>query len=488
VPIAIFDADTKLSFCNKAGLQFFNIEESYVMSSPSFAETLGVLVDKKKITEAKDYQTLKNTWLGYFREIVAPHHEFMHTPDGRSVNIVISPHYGGGLIFVFEDITEKLVMERERNALFAVQRETIEHLHDGILVFGTDNKVRIINPAINEVWGTDSFSTDFSNLHIRDFFSRASDLFVSPDDYEAWISQVISMSEFRTESSGTIALVTGKNIDYVYVPLPDGLNLIRFVDMTDRRKLENALRERNEMMLQIDRLKSHFIANVSFELKSPINTISGFSDILINQYFGELNEKQLEYCRSILEAANKLADIIDAMLNLATIEAGHNKMRYKEIYLSEFLREIVKLFNDTSNKKNIAIQVSVEEPNLSAYCDEYSVKQVIFQIISLLLKMTQTGDTINILAYKSTEQQDYIIISIKNTGLGIPKDELENISKILMSDNGHRPNFSSSSDFVFMFAKHVVRLHGGKLGIDSDYETGTNITLSIPAKPQIHFS
>ncbi|MDR0630424.1 MAG: PAS-domain containing protein [Holosporales bacterium] len=488
VPIAICDADTKLSFFNKAGLQFFDLEESYAMSSPSFVEILGVLIDKKKITEAKDYQTLKNTWLRYFREIVAPHHEFMHTPDGRSINIVVSPHYGGGLIFVFEDITEKLVMERERNALFAVQKETIEHLHDGILVFGGDNKIRMMNPTINEIWETDNWGTNSSDLHIKDFFSRTSDLFISSDDCETWISQIISMSESRTESSGTIMLVNGKNIDYIYVPLPDGHNLIRFADVTDRRKLENALREKNDMMSQIDRLKSHFISNVSFELKSPINTISGFSDILINQYFGDLNERQLEYCRSILEASNKLADIIDAMLNLATIEAGHNKMRYKEIYLSEFLNELVKLFNDAASKKNVAIQTSVEESSLNAYCDEYSIKQVLFQITSLLLKITQIGETISIHASKLAEQQDYITISIKNTGFGMPRDELDNINKILMNDNDHKPNFSSSSDFVFLFAQHVAQLHEGRLSVESDYEAGTIITISIPANPPFMFN
>ncbi|MDR2074870.1 MAG: PAS-domain containing protein [Holosporales bacterium] len=483
VPIAIFDADTKLSFCNKAVLQFFDLEESYVASSPTFAAVLGVLFDQKKITQEQDYQTLKETWLRYFREIVVPYHTFMHTPDGKSVNIAVSPHYGGGLLFVFEDITEKLVMERERNTLFEVQRETIEHLHDGILVFGIDNKVRVMNPAFKGIWGTHNFDSDFLDVHIKDCFLRASNLFASPDDCEAWISKIISLAEFRTEDSGTITLTNEKNIDYAYVPLPDGLNFIRFVDVTDRRKLESALREKNDIMSQIDSLKSNFIANVSFELKSPINTISGFSDILINQYFGELNEKQMEYCYSILEATNKLAEIIDAMLSLATIKAGQNKVRYEEVYLLDFLNKLAELFHDATSKKNIIIQTSIDEPNLNAYCDEPSVKQVIFQIISLILKMTQIGETIYITASRSTEQQDYIAISIKNGGFGMPKDELDNVNKILMSNNDYRSNLSTASEFVFLFAKHVAQQHGGRLSISSDYETGTNITLSIPAQP-----
>ena len=107
------------------------------------------------------------------------------------------------------------------------------------------------------------------------------------------------------------------------VPLPDGNVLLTYLDVTDTARVERALRERNEALETAGRLKSEFIANVSYELRTPLNAVIGFAEILNNQYFGDLNPRQLDYSRGILASSQQLMKLINDILDLATIEAGY---------------------------------------------------------------------------------------------------------------------------------------------------------------------
>ncbi len=482
VPIAIFDINTKLIFANSAIQKLFEIEESYAMSQPYFGEIVDLLMEKRKLPEVSDHQKFKQKLLNYFRDIVDPYHLFVHTPDNHSLNIIMSPNYGGGLIIVCEDITEKITIEREYNALSAVQKATLDHLHDGILVFGTDNRIKMINPAITSIWQI-SDENNCYDMHIKTFFSSQSDLFISLDDYETWISQVINMGEQRNAVSGIINLKSGKNIDYAYVPLPDGLNLIRFADITDRITLEKTLIEKNEIMSQLDRLKSNFIANMSYEIKSPINTITGFSDILLNQYFGQLNDRQMEYCASILNAANKLAEMVDTMLNLASIEAGPNRMQYKSINLQEFLEGTIALFNQTIRNKNISVIYSLTSSTANIYFDENSMKQAMFQLLSMIIKTTPIGENITISSNDTTDTPNYIDISIKNKGISLSHEEIQRLQQILSFDHNNKSTPTTTSDFGILFANHVIKLHNGKIFIRSTQNAESEIMIRLPVKP-----
>ena len=123
--------------------------------------------------------------------------------------------------------------------------------------------------------------------------------------------------------SGRRGRVDGSVIDWALVPLPDGASLFTFQDVTDSIRVERALRDRAEAMETADRLKSEFIANISYELRTPLTAIVGFAEILENQFFGELNERQLEYSRGIVQSSVQLTTLINDILDLASIEAGH---------------------------------------------------------------------------------------------------------------------------------------------------------------------
>ena len=133
---------------------------------------------------------------------------------------------------------------------------------------------------------------------------------------------MVTQSTEPASNSGRLERATSRSSTGPRCPLPDGASLFTFLDVTDSIRVERALRERTEALETTDRLKSEFLANISYELRTPLNAIVGFAEILENKFFGELNERQLEYSRAIVESSQRLLTLINDILDLATIEAG----------------------------------------------------------------------------------------------------------------------------------------------------------------------
>src|SRR5256885_7184355 len=135
--------------------------------------------------------------------------------------------------------------------------------------------------------------------------------------------QIIANITAQEPTNGLLDRRDGSVLQLATVPLPDGNVLVTCLDVTDTARVERVLRERNEALETAGRLKSEFIANVSHELRTPLNAVIGFAEILNNQYFGDLNLRQLDYSHGILASARLLMRLINDILDLATIEAGY---------------------------------------------------------------------------------------------------------------------------------------------------------------------
>src|SRR5208282_6626698 len=148
----------------------------------------------------------------------------------------------------------------------------------------------------------------------------------------------------------------GSRLQAVTVPLPDGNMLLSYLDVTDSSRVEQALRERTEALETAGRLKSEFIANVSYQLRTPLNAIGGFAEILANQYFGELNPRQMEYSRGILESAQKLSSLINDILDLATIEAGYLQLETAPVDIHALMSAVMALAHERARNQGIALE------------------------------------------------------------------------------------------------------------------------------------
>ena len=152
--------------------------------------------------------------------------------------------------------------------------------------------------------------------------------------------------------------------------------------MTDGFRIERALRQRTEALEEADWLKSQFIANVSYELRTPLNTIGGFSEILADQFFGKLNPKQVEYVDGILKSSGYLLALINDILDLATIEAGRMQLDTEEFDVNDMVQGVLRMVEDRALERRISLTTELPQDIGGMDGDERRIRQVIFNLLS----------------------------------------------------------------------------------------------------------
>src|SRR5260221_2769899 len=224
----------------------------------------------------------------------------------------------------------------------------------------------------------------------------------------------------RRPSRGITLRGDGTAIEHSLVPLPDGATLLTYVDVTDRLRVETALRERNLALETADRLKTEFIANVSYELRTPLNTILGFAEILANQYFGELTPRQVEYSKGILESSHRLLSLINDILDLATIEAGYMALERTDVELHGLLANVLSLMRERTRNQQLTLVFDCPPTIGSIQADPRRIKQALFNLLSNACKYTPPHGTVTL---ATRREPDEIVITVSDTGVGIPEQD-----------------------------------------------------------------
>ncbi|HBM90473.1 MAG TPA: hypothetical protein DD400_01135 [Rhodospirillaceae bacterium] len=401
----------------------------------------------------------------------------MFLPDGRSLRILAAPHSLGGLIFVHENVTDQLALETSYNTLMAVQHETIDHLAEGVALFGSDGKLRLSNQALSRLW---KYEPAFlaSSPHITDMLEVARPLLEIDEDWASRKVKMVGYALDRTPRSGRMKRTDDLVVEYLTVPLPDGSVLNSFVDITDSVRVEQALRASNAALAAADRLKSDFVANVSYQLRTPLNTITGFAEILAEQYFGTLNERQREYTTTIRTESEKLSRLINDVLDLATIEAGRMVLDRRAVNVAQLLNDAKEMTAEWARQQSLDILIDCPSDIGMFEVDENRMKQALFNLIGNAIKYTPPGGKIGLAAWK---QDIWIVLSVLDTGVGIPQDDQERVFGKFEKSNAHLRQ--GGAGLGLSLVKSFVELHGGRVEIFSDEKDGTRISCFLPQKP-----
>jgi signal transduction histidine kinase/PAS domain-containing protein len=475
--VAIYGADKRLKFHNASFAALWGLEEDWLATEPALDEVLERLRERRRLPEVADFPTFKRQLLDHFTGLIEPQQELVHLPDERTLRLAIVPHPFGGLTFVYEDVTDRLALERSYNTLSEVQRETLDHLYEGITVWGSDGRLKLHNPAYRRIWGL--LESDVAGEpHISQIVEKIRDFFDDGGDWAATRNDIIARVTAHTLSSGPLDRRDGSVLEIANVPLPDGNVLSTCLDVTDTARVERALRERNEALETAGRLKSEFIANVSYELRNPLNAVIGFAEMLNRQYFGTLSPRQLEYSRNILDSAHQLMSLINDILDLATIEAGYMTLETGEVDVDDLLRSVVTLTHERARNRDLTLDCRCP-PGIGAIAaDERRLKQALFNLVSNAIKFTPAGGTVTLAAERHDGE---LALTVSDTGIGIPSADQERVfDKFERGDPQAR---ESGAGLGLSLVKNLIELHGGTVTLTSALGRGTTVSCRLPARP-----
>jgi signal transduction histidine kinase len=471
--VAIFGADRKLTFYNKAFRDMWDLDESFLLDRPGHGQLLDRLRERRKLPARANYAEWRAEELSYYLDIDGVKEDTWSLPDERTLSVTRQRHPMGGLLLLFKDITGELELQTRFNAIVKTQSSTLDNLHEAVAVFGGDGRMKLHNNAFQRLW---SLSEEMLKDHpdYDDVVEECIPLFHDTEIWAAMKSHITDPSaKARQSTTGEMRRSDGSILTYLTHPLPDGNTLIAFADVTATRRVESALRERAEAFEAADRLKTEFVRNVSYQLRSPLTVIFGYAELLETQRNGDLTERQKDYVSAILSASDHLSKLIENILDLAMIEAGRMDLDLEDVDLAGVIEESIEMVVSKAEDTQIAVRSEIEGKLGMIRADERRIRQILFNLISNSLRFTDSGGEIVISAQR---MGDMVTFSVRDNGRGLEADKRATSFDSFVSGD------QRGAGLGLALVKHFVDLHGGTVGMKPVDGGGLEVTCWLPAQ------
>lgn len=248
------------------------------------------------------------------------------------------------------------------------------------------------------------------------------------------------------------------------------------IDITERKKNEEVLKDAKEKAESADRLKSAFLATMSHELRTPLNSIIGFTGILMKGIAGALNEEQLKQLGMVKGSAQHLLELINDVLDISKIEAGQLVVTNRKFDLSKTIKKIVSTVQPMAEKKNLKLYLNIAEDVKEIDSDERRVGQILLNIINNAVKFTDIGSV----KIDAVATEKNVITKITDTGIGIKKEDMDKLFKPFSQiDTGLTRNHEGTGLGLSISQKLIEKL-GGAITVESEVGVGSTFTVMLP--------
>jgi len=472
--VAVFDQSRQLVFHNTAFTRLFEIDEAALNERPSHGELLDRLREKRLLPEQADFAAFKKGELAYYETppTAETPDELWSLPDGRTLRVARQRHPLGGLLVVFENMTDQLALQARYNTQLKVQRATLDKLHEAVAVFGSDGSLRLRNAAFEQMWRLDPEHLD--QAPFEDIAETCLKLYPDPKSWAELKARVTDPSpEARKPMTGEIVRADGSVLTWLTRPLPDGATLIAWDDVTDSRKIETALRERAEALEASERIKTEFVEHVSYQLRTPLTTIGGYADLLAHGFAGELNDRQSEHVGSIQSASEQLAKLIDDILDIAAIDAGQLELDMAETDLKAVAREAAALVASRAEHAGVKLSVDAEPGAQPVDADARRIKQVVYNLLTNALDHVEEGGRVEI----GVELEDgEARLWVADDGAGIAPEQQARVFERFEAGQG------GGAGLGLALVNDIIRLHGGWVQLESSPGEGARVTCHLPRR------
>ncbi len=475
--VAIFGPDRRLRSSNAAYRELFGLDPAFLEAMPDESAILDRLRATRKLPEQVDFRSWKAELLSAYRSLEARDYQW-HLPEGQTLRVIANPHPQGGLTWIYENVTARIDLETRYNSLVRVQGETLNHLSEGVAVFGSDGRLRLNNPAFAAIWRLD-FGRLAARPHVAEVVAQCSALHGDSAAFEKLTASVAGFDETRASVAGRMERKDGRVIDYATVPLPEGQTMVTFVDVTDTVRVERALVDRNEALEAADELKNRFIQHVSYELRSPLTNIIGFTQLIADANIGPLNEKQREYVGFVMASSGALLVIVNDILDLATIDAGIMTLDLAEVDIARAVEASLDGLRDRLKESRVRIETDVASDLGSVVADEKRIRQILYNLLSNAVAFSGDGGRIVVSARR--EDRD-LVLEVEDEGIGIPDDFIGKVFDRFASRSGG--SMRGGVGLGLAIVKSFAELHGGSVAIKSEPGKGTIVRVTLPPRPE----
>jgi signal transduction histidine kinase len=243
-------------------------------------------------------------------------------------------------------------------------------------------------------------------------------------------------------------------------------------------RLFQDIEEKSRQLEAASQHKSEFLANMSHELRTPLNAIIGFSEVLTERMFGDLNEKQEEYLKDISSSGTHLLSLINDILDLSKIEAGRMELELTDFDLPTALENALTLVRERAGRRNIILQMSVDERLGEVRADERKIRQVVLNLLSNAIKFTPEGGRIEVAA---VPKDGLVEVSVSDTGVGIAPEEQEAVFEEFRQV-GTAEKKAEGTGLGLTLCRKFIELHGGRIWVKSQVGEGSTFTFTIPVR------
>jgi signal transduction histidine kinase len=466
---------------NAAFYALWRLDSNFLETQPTLVFFLEYLRDKSMLPEQTNFAKFRSH-VSKIAILSTDSIEEWHLPDGSAFTIKFTPLNEKQYLFIVEDLTPKLKIERAFNEFFQVHQMTLDHLQEGLAVFGSNGFLRLHNPAFALVWQIPDDSLS-NNFHMTDFLDATRKVLPVMKN---WPEQRLRLSgRLLGRNSGTkhIRCNNGVTLEGAHIPLPDGAVLLRYADISDGIELENTLKERALEMTEravllagADRLKSEFLANLSHEIRTPLTSICGFAELLAENYFGTLNQRQQEYADGIFKASNALSELVSDVMDLSAIEAGLLECNIESFDLHSNLINTLGLVKERARQKKLKLEFDCPIDIGWVNADRKYFRQCLLHLLGNAITYSGSGGIILISACRDFKG---VTIKIRDTGNGIPKADLERV--FIGFERGNlNDSIKHGAGLGLTLVRALFELQGGQVKITSKLNQGTTVRLFLP--------
>ena len=473
--VAQFDANRAMTFCNQPFQRIFSLRQQWINNAPEFDRVLERMREAQRIPEVRDFPEWREEKRAWFAKAEASEENWL-LPDGTHLRTVAQPTPDGGLLLIFEDRTEQVQLASARDTLLRVRTATFDNLFEALAVFAPDGKLNLWNRRFTKVWGIEEDSLA-EHPRVDDLMKILAPGLKRPAQISALRDIIRSATLERKQQSGRIILADGRMFEFAGIPLPDGNAMLTMLDISDSQRIEQALRDRNEALVEADSIKGKFLANMSYEFRTPLTSIGGFAEMLSGGIAGPLSEQANEYVSAIVESVERLSGQIENVLDLSQSEAGALPLAEAKVDMHALLKELAASRSAAVSEKKQEMEVQLDQNLGSINGDTKRLTQAFGHILDNALAYTPEKGRILLHAIRKGKKVE-IVISDNGPGMNA-----RTVAQV-MDGFGRTHRNDNHSDVAkgglgLPLAKQLIEAHGGSFDVISELGEGTIVTMRL---------